>query len=136
VAIVLYDGECGLCHAAVRAILRRDRRGRFRFARQGSAVGARLLAGRGLAAQAGRTLVLLDDAGAAHVRSEAALRIAAQLDGPVRLAAVLRVVPRRWRDALYDLFARHRHRLGFRRERCPVPSPAERARFLDEPAPR
>ncbi|PKN39805.1 MAG: hypothetical protein CVU63_14125, partial [Deltaproteobacteria bacterium HGW-Deltaproteobacteria-20] len=30
--IVLFDGECGLCHASVRFVVERDDRALFRFA--------------------------------------------------------------------------------------------------------
>jgi len=128
-AVILYDGACRACQAAVRVVLPRDRAGRFRFARQDGPVGTRLLAEHGLSAERGRTLVLVED-GRAYLRSEAALRIAAQLDGPLRHAALLRAVPRAVRDAAYDLVARHRRLLGAP-DRCLVLSAEERARFLD-----
>jgi predicted DCC family thiol-disulfide oxidoreductase YuxK len=65
------------------------------------------------------------------VRSEAALRTVAALGGGWRLVALARVVPRAVRDAAYDVVARSRHRWFGRRVACRVPSPAERARFVD-----
>ena len=65
------------------------------------------------------------------VRSDAMLAIADYLGWPWRAAYVFRLVPRRFRDWAYDLFARHRYRLFPRYERCPVPRPDVRARFLE-----
>ncbi|HEX9291778.1 MAG TPA: DCC1-like thiol-disulfide oxidoreductase family protein [Anaeromyxobacteraceae bacterium] len=129
-SVILYDGACRACQAAVRVVLPRDRAGRFRFARQDGPVGTRLLAEHGLSAERGRTLVLVED-GRAYLRSEAALRIAARLDGPLRHAALLRVLPRAVRDAAYDVVARHRRLLGAP-DRCLLLSAEERARFLDD----
>jgi len=130
-SIVLYDGDCGVCHAAVRAILRRDPEGRFRFASLASPVGERLLREHGLESERGRTLVLVDEAdGRAYVRSEAVLRIAERLEGFARLAGPLRALPKRLRDAAYDLVARRRHRLAGA-PRCLVVAPLLRDRFID-----
>jgi predicted DCC family thiol-disulfide oxidoreductase YuxK len=129
-ALVHYDGTCGACHAAVRVILPRDPRGRLAFASQSSSVGERVLAAHGLVAERGRSLVLVDERGRAHVRSDAVLAIASRLSGPARLLSLLRVVPRRWRDAAYDAFARNRHRLAGP-PRCLVVPPALRGRFVD-----
>lgn len=48
------------------------------------------------------------------------------------LARLARLIPRALRDAVYDLVARNRHRVA-RTEACLLPSPDERARFLDGP---
>src|SRR6185503_7836994 len=42
--LLLYDGECGFCHGAVRFVLAHDRRAAFRFAALQSAVAAAQLA--------------------------------------------------------------------------------------------
>jgi len=64
------------------------------------------------------------------VRSDAALAVVAGLGGAWRAAALLRVIPRRLRDAVYDWIARHRFRWFGRREECRIPGPDQRERFL------
>jgi predicted DCC family thiol-disulfide oxidoreductase YuxK len=64
-------------------------------------------------------------------RSAGALRMARYLGGPWTLARALAIVPPFLRDWAYDLFARFRYRLFGRYDRCPVPSPEQRARFID-----
>ena len=64
-------------------------------------------------------------------RSDAALYILARLGGLWRIISlVMRPVPRRVRDFVYDLVARWRYRL-FKRpsEACPILPPDLRARF-------
>ena len=63
-------------------------------------------------------------------RSDAALRLARYMGGPWRAAAIAYLVPAFIRDAMYDLVARHRHRLVAGAESCYLPPPDVRARFL------
>lgn len=131
--IVLYDGLCGLCSRVVRFIARHDRRGRFRFAPLDSDVARALLAATTtrLPAMLPDSVILVDASGAVLVESDAALRIAAGLDGPVRFLARLRIVPRPLRDAVYRLVARTRYRIFGRHDTCEIPAPWLRERFLD-----
>jgi predicted DCC family thiol-disulfide oxidoreductase YuxK len=128
-AIVLFDGLCNFCDASVSFMIENDPAGRFRFAASQSDAGiaAARAAGRDPATIA--SIVLIDGAGF-HERSDAALRIAAGLRFPWRALAVLAVIPRGLRDGVYDVIARNRYRWFGRRERCTLPTPAVRARFL------
>jgi len=115
--VILYDGDCGLCSHWVSFLLRADRRARFRFAP---------LQATDLA-QADS--VKLRHKGVVYLRSEAVLRTLALLGFPYSLATPLRLIPRTWRDAVYDLVARNRHRFFARPSTCRIPTPEERARL-------
>ena len=132
--IVLFDGVCNLCAGAVRFIIPRDRRGRFRFAALQSEAGRRILAGIGVEApepgETPRSLVLVAN-GRAYLRSAAALRIAARLDRGWRLASVFLVVPGPLRDLVYRFVARNRYRWFGRETACDLPRAEEAWRFLD-----
>lgn len=66
-----------------------------------------------------------------YVRADAVIRLCAQLDAPVfRRFAWLRLLPRPLADVAYRLFARNRLRVSRQMGACPLPSPAERRRFL------
>jgi predicted DCC family thiol-disulfide oxidoreductase YuxK len=132
--VLLYDGLCGFCDGTVRFILARDPRGPMRFAAlQGEFAHHVLSRHPGIAGI--DSLVVVENAGAADervlVRSDAVLRIASYLGGPLRLARVWRIVPRPVRDAAYSLFARFRYRIFGRYDACPIPSAEVRARFID-----
>ncbi len=130
--IVLYDGLCGLCSRVVRFIARHDARGRFRFAAIDSDVARTLLASApAVPPLLPDSVILVEAGGRVSVESDAALRIAASLDGPVRHLARLRVVPRPLRDAVYRLVARTRYRIFGRHDVCEIPAPWLRERFLD-----
>jgi predicted DCC family thiol-disulfide oxidoreductase YuxK len=129
-AVVLYDGVCNVCSGSVRFILPRDRNAVFRFASLQSATAARLLSACGRAPGTLDSLVLIDE-GRCYERSEAALRIAARLSFPWKLAAGLRIVPRPIRDALYNWFAAGRYRWFGRKGVCDLPPPEWRERFME-----
>ena len=124
--IVLFDGVCNLCNGFVRFVLRRDPRGRFRFASLQSDAARRLLGPDGP-----RETIVLVEAGKTYVKSAAALRIAGGLRFPWPLVAVFTAIPRPVRDRLYDWVARHRYRWFGKRDACMLPTPQTRGRFLE-----
>jgi predicted DCC family thiol-disulfide oxidoreductase YuxK len=107
-AVVLFDGDCALCHSSVRWIHARDRRGRFRF------VPLQSPEGRTLAPGADGTTVVLVDGPRTWTRSGAAIEIGRRLGLPWSLAVLALAVPRPLRDSFYDVVARNRHRPGGR----------------------
>ncbi len=128
---LFYDGHCGLCHRAVKFVLKHDREGKaFRFAPlQGETFLARVTAERRVGLP--DSVVVLTRDGELLVRSDAFLHIFRRLGGGWRvLGAVLSVVPRALRDFVYDFVARIRHRVfGRRDELCPIVPAELRARF-------
>jgi predicted DCC family thiol-disulfide oxidoreductase YuxK len=125
-SIVLFDGVCNLCNGFVQFVLKRDPRGRFRFASLQSDVARRLLGPDGP-----RETIVLLEAGKTYVRSAAALRIARGLRFPWPLLVIFAAIPRPIRDRLYDWVARNRYRWFGKREACMLPTPQMRGRFLE-----
>jgi predicted DCC family thiol-disulfide oxidoreductase YuxK len=128
---LFYDGHCGLCHHAVKFVLRHDRSGTaFRFA---PLQGETFLARVGAERRAGLpdSVVVLTREGELLVRSAAFLHIFRRLGGGWRvLAGLLGVIPRGLRDFVYDFVARIRYRVfGKREELCPIVPAELRARF-------
>ena len=128
--LILFDGVCNLCNAAVQWVIERDRRGIFRFGALQSEAGRAALRGEGTAKDLPDSIVLIDGAGA-HTRSEAAIRIAGGLGFPWSLAVVAFAIPRPLRDAVYSWVARNRYRWFGRRESCMVPTAELAERFVD-----
>jgi predicted DCC family thiol-disulfide oxidoreductase YuxK len=131
--VLLYDGLCAFCNRTVQFVLRRDRRRAIRFAPlQGDFARDVLARHPELGGVDSLVLVEHDASGTERVstRSEAALRVARHLDGLWRASVVMRIIPRAVRDWAYDLFARFRYRVFGRYDRCPVPGPEQRDRFL------
>lgn len=133
--VLLYDGECGLCNACVRLLLRIDERGVLRFAPLQSAPAQAYLRAQGLPTEDFDTLVFVRDwaqpsPGGYLVRTDGVLAACAAAGGWGRELANLRVLPRALRDAAYKVVARLRYALfGVYRPR-PLPRPEWAARFL------
>ena len=131
--MIFYDGHCGLCHRAVRWVLKRDPAATcFRFAPLQGPTFQKLVPAFHQATLPD-TIVLRTGTGELLVRSDAFIHILRRLGGPwTPLATVLNVVPRFIRDGVYDFVARVRHRLFDRpADTCPLLPPAQRARFDD-----
>jgi predicted DCC family thiol-disulfide oxidoreductase YuxK len=129
-SLVLFDGVCNLCNGFVRFVIARDSAGQFQFGALQSASVRRVLDLHDMPDPLPGTIVLVDQ-GRAFTRSMAVLRIARRLPFPWPLAYALIVVPRPVRDWFYDLVARHRYRWFGKRDRCALPAPATRSRFID-----
>jgi len=132
--LVLFDGVCGFCEGLVQWLLERDPDGRLRFAPlQGEA--AQRLRGRHPEIPAGvDTLVYveaLDGRERVHLRTAAIVAVCRALPQPPFWLGALAVLPSALADVAYVLFARVRYRLFGKRDACRVPTPEERARFLD-----
>ena len=128
--VVLFDGVCNLCSATVRVVIAHERRPLLHFASLQSDVARELLECRNLSRDEFDSIVLIDDEGA-HLRSDAALRIARYLKAPWSWATALRLVPRPVRDWCYDRIAASRYRIFGTTDACQLPGPEIRDRFLD-----
>jgi predicted DCC family thiol-disulfide oxidoreductase YuxK len=118
-----------MCNGAVRFIIANDPAGRFRFAPMQSEPARALLARYGYTPEDVNSIVLIDEHGIA-LRSDAALRIARGLRSPFSLIGNLTAIPRPLRDAVYTFIANNRKRWFSTKTTCPVPTPAQSARFL------
>lgn len=129
-SLVLFDGYCHMCSRLVRFILKYDRRKIFLFASLESPVA--LFWKEKCFIPATVDSVILVDNETCLIKSDAILGIARQLGGVFRLVCIFSVLPRRWRDGIYDRIARNRFRWFGRRESCMMPRKEERERFLKE----
>lgn len=128
---LFYDGNCALCHGAVKFVLKRDPAGAaFRFAPlQGKTFAARVP--ESVRRSLPDSIVVLTREGALLVRSDAFVHILARLGGSWKFfGGVVRMLPRPLRDVMYDFVARVRYRVfGTRRNVCPVMGRELQSRF-------
>jgi predicted DCC family thiol-disulfide oxidoreductase YuxK len=127
--VIIFDGHCVLCSGSAQFVLRHDRRGTYRLMAAQTPLGRALYVHYGLDPNDYESMILIAD-GVAWLKSEAVIRIAQGLGAPWSFAAILRVMPRAWRDWLYDVLARNRFRVFGRRETCYLPDPRDADRFL------
>jgi predicted DCC family thiol-disulfide oxidoreductase YuxK len=137
-ALMLYDGLCGFCNWSVRWVIKRDRHDRFRFAPQQSPLAEAVLARHGVDTQAKLAantayLVLGYNLPGEQLlcRSDVTVQVLRLLGGGWELLGrLLGAVPRFLRDGVYTVVARIRFRIAGRYDSCPLPSAAERVKFL------
>ena len=131
-SLVFYDGHCGLCHWAVRFLLKRDTDGtRFRFAPlQGETLRQELSDDR--IAQLSDSIVVLTSDHEVLQESKAVLVVLQKIGGVWRmLGRFASWIPRSFRDFAYRGVARMRHRLfASQPDLCPVVPESIRGRFL------
>lgn len=126
--IVLYDGECGLCHRSVKFLLARDG-GQLWYAPLQGETAAKL---REQHPEIPATLesVVLVDGDKVHVRSKAFLYGAKYLTRPWRWAYALRWLPAFLMDLGYRLIARIRYRVWGKYDTCQRPTADQKAKLL------
>lgn len=133
--IILFDGVCNLCNGAVNFVIKRDRKGVFRFASLQGKAGKKLLEELHIDPEQTDSIILIEPEMAYYIKSEAALEIAKELGWPWKALTVFQLVlPGVFRDKVYDLVAANRYRWFGKSAQCMLPSPDVRSRFLDDPA--
>ena len=129
--MLFFDGHCGLCHYAVKFLVKQDRSGMaFRFA---PLYGETFQASIPVPQRMGLpdSMVVQTSDGSLLMRSDAWVHVLRRLGGKWKLVAVLlHIIPRPVRNFFYRLVARTRyHVFGSREEICPMMPPNLRTRF-------
>jgi len=127
--ILLFDGFCNLCNAAVQAVIKRDPEGLFQFASLQSQA-ARYLFMKHSLSTADFDSVVLIVAGKIFIKSDAILQVASELGGFYSLLPALRILPKFMRDSIYDWVAKNRYGWFGKRESCMIPTDELNNRFL------
>lgn len=125
--IIFYDGECGFCNTSIQLVLK-HRKKDFYFIPLQTDIAKRIMALHNTTIEM-NTLYLIEN-GKLFDRSTAAIRIAKNLN---RLYPALYylgiIVPKPFRDWIYNQIAKRRHsiRPGF----CVMPTPEEKLYFIE-----
>ncbi len=128
--IVLFDGLCNLCSGSVQFIIKRDPQVKFHFASLQSDFGQHLLEKFKIDKTALHSIVLIRG-DQSFQQSDAALEIAKQLSGAWPIFYAFKILPRFFRDGIYDLIARNRYRFFGKKDSCWIPTPELKGRFLE-----
>lgn len=127
--VLFFDGECGFCMKSVRFVYEYDEKGLIEFAPlQGELAGKFEL--KGYAEKGGGSMVILrEEDGETFTKGDALLELGKTLGGVFRVLAVMfSILPKRLRNAAYDLMARNRNRLA---GACELPDEGLRKRIRD-----
>ncbi len=128
-SLVLFDGICNLCSAAVQFIMKRDRRKMFLFASLQSERARELLKSHGFSGHMPDTIVLIEE-NSVYLKSTAVLRILKLLGGAWKLLYGFKIIPVSLRDSIYDWIAGNRFKWFGKRKECYLPEEGGKERIL------
>lgn len=128
--IILFDGVCNLCNGFVDFIILRDPMGIYRFASLQSELGQEKSSNCRTMESVMESVVLIEGE-KCYFKSSAALHIARRLRFPWPLLYGFMIIPRFFRDVIYDFIANNRYEWFGKRDTCRLPTPEELSRFLD-----
>jgi predicted DCC family thiol-disulfide oxidoreductase YuxK len=129
-SIILFDGVCNLCNATVNFVIKHDKKAQFLFASFQSDAAKEILLHFNLKNLNGGTVILVEGQ-KVYDKSKAALKIAKRLDGGYKAFYAFIIVPKFFRDWVYDIIAKNRYRWFGKRDSCLIPSIKLKNRFLD-----
>jgi predicted DCC family thiol-disulfide oxidoreductase YuxK len=127
--ILLFDGVCNLCNSFVQFIIKKDPKGKFKFASLQSEKGQELLIKFSLPTDDFESFVFIKS-DKYFCKSSAGLHVLRELGGVYKLFYVFIIFPAPFTDFLYDIIARTRYRIFGKRDSCMVPTDEIRQRFL------
>lgn len=133
--VLFYDGECGLCNAVVRFLIREDPDARLSFAPLQSVPAQNYLRAQGLPTEDFDSLVFVPDwnhpeGAEPRLRTGGVCAALDEVGGIWRVVSWLRVLPAALRDPAYKLVAKTRYALFGEYHPAPLPDPAWERRFL------
>jgi len=109
-SVLLVDSECALCNKSVSFILNHGGEDKFEFISLYSDEGKKYLQKNDLSEDYNDSVVLINDEGV-FVKTDALLKVIKKLNSYYSWMYIFRVIPQKIRDALYDLVAKHRHKI-------------------------
>ncbi len=130
VKIILFDGICNLCNGFVQFVIKRDTEKLFKFASFQSDFGQNFLKRHGLNSTKYSSFILLEEENY-YTQSTAALRIIKALPSMRFTGKLLQYCPVAARDFFYRLIAKNRYLLFGKKEKCLLPTPELKERFLN-----
>jgi len=128
--VILFDGVCNFCNSTINFVIKNDKKNEIKFAAIQSNAGKQLLAQYSLPPDDLQSFVFIEN-GVVYKRSTAAFRVCKYLGGVWKLGYSLLVIPAVARDAVYNFVAKNRYKWFGKKEKCMIPSPAVRSRFLE-----
>lgn len=128
-SVLLFDGICNLCNSTVQFTIKRDPKGKLKFAALQSESGQALLKEFSLATDHFDSFVFIKEE-KYFIKSTAVLHVLKELGGIWKLFYILIYLPAPFRDFVYDLVAKSRYKIFGKRDQCMIPSAEIEERFL------
>lgn len=127
--LILFDGLCNLCSWSVQFIIKRDSKDYFRFASLQSEIAKQLLKDFNVPKGFYQSVVLIEN-NKVFIKSNAALKITRKLKGLWPALFSFIIIPKIFRDYIYDLIAKNRFKWFGKKEVCFSPTEDYSRKFL------
>jgi predicted DCC family thiol-disulfide oxidoreductase YuxK len=125
--IIVFDGVCNFCNRVVQIIIRHDPSAQIHFTAQQTETGEKLL--HQYSIKESISSVVFITKGAVYYQSDAVIEIAKLLTGWPSVFKYTIIVPRFFRNYIYQLIAANRYRLFGKQDQCMVPKEEDKKRF-------
>lgn len=124
--IIAFDGVCNLCNAFIKWLIKYDKAEQFRYATLQSHTGEIL----NKELHGDLDSVLLLHKGKIYSQSDVALLACKILGGVWSIFSVFIVVPKAFRNLIYNWIAKNRYKWFGKSEACMIPTPEVKKLFL------
>jgi predicted DCC family thiol-disulfide oxidoreductase YuxK len=128
--IILFDGVCNFCNFWVNFVIKRDNRDVFRFSALQSDISKEIIDRINYDISNPNTFVLIIGENY-YTKSTAALKVCKELSGMIKFLYPLIILPKFFRDFVYDLIAKNRYKLFGKTDSCRIPTEEEKLKFLE-----
>lgn len=129
-AILLFDGTCGLCNRAVRFILRFERKPLIKFAALDTEIANKLLDQFTKPKCLPDSIIFIENE-KIYFQMDAVIRIGLLMGGVFKTVVMVKAIPRKWRNKLYNFVAKNRLQFFGTASHCGYLPGVDKARFLD-----
>lgn len=128
--IILFDGVCNLCTSSVQYIIKKDKKDVFRFVALQSEIGIAILNHIGIQDKKTDSVVLYQPGIAYFYKSSAIIEISRILNIWFGIGLFFKIFPVSVRDHVYDYIAKNRYKWYGKQDKCMIPTPELKAKFL------
>lgn len=108
--VLLVDSDCKFCSKSVQFIIRHGGEDKYHFYSLNSKEGRKILQKYDFPEDYNKSIVLIENE-KTYIKSDAALKVAKNLNGIIPVVYWFRIVPKKIRDAVYNFVSRHRHKI-------------------------
>ena len=129
--VILFDGVCNLCNNAVARVIKYDKKNTFLFAAIQSESGKKILDYLDIDTSKTDSIILYEPEVSYDIKSTAALSIINDFGGIWKITKITFLLPKAFRDIMYDFIAKNRYKWFGKKDSCMLPTAALKAKFLD-----
>ncbi len=129
-SVILFDGVCNFCNYWVNFIIKHDKQAIFKFASLQSEAGKIMSLKYKIDPSKVDSVILIEN-NQAYIYSDAAIKIAYQLNSFKWIYFLGKMTPRIIRDFIYKFVAKNRYNWFGKKSTCMIPSPELKNRFLN-----